>query len=45
METLEAESDSVCLTKLVDVFALDEVFKCFGLHLARLDVDQVPGGL
>ena len=33
------------VTELVDVFVVDEVFKCFSPHFARLDVDEVPGGL
>ena len=33
------------VTKLVDVFVVEEVVKCLSLHLPRLGVDQVPGGL
>ena len=33
------------VTELVDVFVVDKVFKCFGLHFARLHVDEVPGDL
>ena len=36
---------SVNFTELVDVFVVDQVFKSFSLHLPRLHVDQVPGGL
>ena len=35
----------VHVTKLVDVLIVDQVFKSFSLHLPRLHVDQVPGGL
>ena len=33
------------VTELVDVFVVDKVFKCFGLHFPRLHVDEVPGDL
>ena len=34
-----------CVTELIDVFVVDKVLKCFGLHFARLHVDEVPGDL
>ena len=45
METLDPDCAFDFVTKLVDVFVVQEVFESFRLHLPVVDVDEVPGGL